>query len=254
MGVGRSQKENADYFPHDADASTDEKLIYLESKFGMNGYGFYFKMLEILTRSNGFKIEYNDIKKSVYVKRVGLSFREFDEILDECLRDEIKAFVIENGYLYSPGLIKRLTPLVEKRENMRIKYAEMKQKESESAISETENTNSESETTQSKEEKSKVKKSINIYSSKFESFWLSGMWNKQGKKDAKRIFNRDIKTEQDWQDILKARDNYATHLSLNKWKVPQNGKTWFNNWRDFVIWVESEASINDEEQVRFIDK
>jgi len=154
---GRNQKQTADYFSHDADASSDEKIVYLESLFGHTGYALYFKFLERMTRSEGFKIQWNEIKKGIYAKEFGISVTEIDRFITECCRQEIKAFIIENNLLFSPGLIARLTPLLEKREYNRQKYIEKKQIVS---ISETEKANSATELTQSKEKKSKEK---NIY-------------------------------------------------------------------------------------------
>lgn len=161
--AGRKQRENADYFPHDADASSDEKIVYLESIFGLQGYAIYFKFIEILTRSANFEIEYNDIKKSVYAKKIGISAPEIDQFVAECVRKEIKAFVIKDGLLFSPGLKKRLEPLVDKREKMRIRYEEIKQTNSETNNSETEISNSVAEITQSKVKKSKEKNRIEKY-------------------------------------------------------------------------------------------
>ena len=125
--AGRNQSENADYFSHDADASADEKIIYLESKFGLTGYAVYFKFLESMSRSDGFKIQWNDVKKSVYASKFGISVTEIEQIVTECCRQEIKAFVFDDGMLFSPGLIKRFEPLISKREYNRQKYLEQKQ-------------------------------------------------------------------------------------------------------------------------------
>lgn len=50
MAIGRPKKLTADYFPHYAD---DVRIIkVLESKWGNDGYAFYYKLLEILCRSD----------------------------------------------------------------------------------------------------------------------------------------------------------------------------------------------------------
>lgn len=115
----RPYKENAEYFSHDADASSDEKIIYLESKHGFTGYAFYFKMLEILARSKNFEIKLNEVSSAIYAKKIGVSLQEFSAIIQDCVRPEIHAFVLVDGKLYSEGLKKRLKSLVEKRERQR---------------------------------------------------------------------------------------------------------------------------------------
>lgn len=120
----RPYKENAEYFSHDADASSDEKIIYLESKYGLTGYAFYFKMLEILARSKNFEIELNEVSSAIYAKKIGVGLQEFSAIIQDCVRPEVRAFVLIDGKLYSEGLKKRLKSLIEKRERQRKSAAE----------------------------------------------------------------------------------------------------------------------------------
>lgn len=113
--AGRPIKNNADYFSHDNDASQDPKLLYIESVHGLVGYAFYFKILECLTRADYFKIELTDINKAVYSKKIGVSLKDFDSILETCIK--VDAFSLdENNYLFSAGLIKRMNILISKRE------------------------------------------------------------------------------------------------------------------------------------------
>jgi len=51
--MGRPKKQTVDYFPHDADASDKKTLFILESKFGNDGYAFWFKLLELLAKGPG---------------------------------------------------------------------------------------------------------------------------------------------------------------------------------------------------------
>lgn len=76
---------------------------------------------------------------------------------------------------------------------------------------------------------------------KFENIWTRYPL-KDGKKDAERHFNATVETEEDWQGINKALNNYLKHLQTETWKKPKNGSTWFNNWRDWIDWKEIEAS------------
>jgi hypothetical protein len=160
--AGRNLKNNADYFPHDADASSDEKIVYLESKFGHTGYAVFFKLLECMARAEGFKLPWGNIKKAIYASKFGISVTEIEQIVTECCREEIKAFVLEDGLLYSPGLLKRFEPLLQKREYNRQKYQEQKQEDSNSV---TEKDNSVTKKTQSKGKESKEKYINNKYPS-----------------------------------------------------------------------------------------
>lgn len=51
--MARPHKQTVDYFPHDANASDGTTLTILESKFGNDGFAFWFKLLERLCASDG---------------------------------------------------------------------------------------------------------------------------------------------------------------------------------------------------------
>jgi hypothetical protein len=120
--AGRILRQNADYFFHDADASNDEKILYLESKFGLTGYAVYFKLLEKMTRANNFELDWNEIKIEIYASEFGIQVDQLNSIVAECCRPEIKAFIIRHKKLFSGGLKKRMLPLMEKRKYNRKKY------------------------------------------------------------------------------------------------------------------------------------
>ncbi len=106
----------AEWFKHDADMSADEKVIYLESQFGLIGYALFNKMLEALTRAQGNRITWNEIQCGIYARKFGCEVGTFRDFILEATRPEIAAFVVEDGMLFSPGLHKRLTKLYERRE------------------------------------------------------------------------------------------------------------------------------------------
>lgn len=64
--------------------------------------------------------------------------------------------------------------------------------------------------------------------------------NRVGKKEAFRHFQASVKNGKDLDSFRLARENYLKHLKnpKNSWKKPQNGSTFFNNWQDWVNWVE----------------
>ena len=117
--MARPVKNNAMFFFHETDASSDEKILYLESRHGVAAYAFYFKMLETLSRADNFFIPYNDITLSVLSKKFGIDLEVFNKILDDCLKPEISLLIINDNILFSPGLVKRMQPLMEKRKKSR---------------------------------------------------------------------------------------------------------------------------------------
>lgn len=82
------------------------------------------------------------------------------------------------------------------------------------------------------------------YKGDFENVWKEYP-NRVGKKEALRHYKSTVKDADDAQDVLIALANYKEHLSVNDWKKPQNGSTWFNNWQDWLDWVEpQQGKIN----------
>jgi hypothetical protein len=227
--AGRNQRNAADYFSHDADASYDEKIVYLESVFGHTGYALFFKFLERMTRADGFKIEWNDIKKAVYASEFHISVTEIDRFVSECCRKEIQAFVLEEMMLFSPGLMKRMRPLIDKRAYNRAQYEEKKAKENKELpiIKET-SCISVTEMTQSKE-----KKSNNIYSSNFLKFWELYP-KKTGKGAAFQAYKKIKEPRPSLQQIeLAIKNQNQTEQWQNLQFIP-NPATWLNQrrWED----------------------
>ncbi len=87
-----------------------------------------------------------------------------------------------------------------------------------------------------------LKEKIYIYSTAFDEIWSRYPF-RDGKKAAYRHFKASVQTDTDLADIYKGLDNYLTHLGKNEWKRPKLGSTWFNNWRDWVHWLEPETAL-----------
>src|SRR5262249_46270922 len=61
--------------------------------------------------------------------------------------------------------------------------------------------------------------------------------DKDGKKEALRHWNASVKNEEDLADFDMAFCNYKNHLLVTGFRA-KTGKVYFNNWRDFIQWVE----------------
>ena len=51
--MARTQKDTVSYFPHDANSCSGDTLTVLQSRFGNDGYAFWFKLLEKLASTDG---------------------------------------------------------------------------------------------------------------------------------------------------------------------------------------------------------
>jgi hypothetical protein len=74
----------------------------------------------------------------------------------------------------------------------------------------------------------------------FESVWQRYP-SKTGMKAATKHFATSVKTMADFLDIQRALDNYLKSDRVKRGFI-QNGSTWFNNWRDWINYVETGGS------------
>lgn len=129
--MARPIKQGMDYFPHDTDACSDEKIEALRAAHGNDGYAFYFILLERIYRSADFEIDISDTEMGAEMKRilsrkVGVNVDEFERILKTALRwgcfDQEE---YENrGVLTSPGIKKRARIVTDRRTRDQTRYQE----------------------------------------------------------------------------------------------------------------------------------
>jgi hypothetical protein len=123
--MARPYKTGLDYFPHDVDASSDEKIESLVMLYGSLGYHFYFFLLERIYRSHNQELIVSDAETlQILARKLLITPEQFQKILDTALR--LRCFdskiYTEKGILTSDGIKKRAQITLEKREKMRIAY------------------------------------------------------------------------------------------------------------------------------------
>jgi len=161
--MARPRKTGLDYFPHDVDASEDEKIEALRALHGNDGYAFYFILLERIYRSENAELDIS--KKAILaalIKKVGVVEQKFFEMLETCFEVGLldKEAYEQKRVLTSNGIKKRFEEVQAMRERWRKKKQKSKdEKEQESSLifsGENSEETGESKVKQSKEKKSKV--------------------------------------------------------------------------------------------------
>ena len=72
--MARTQKDIVSYFPHDANATNSDTLTVLQSRFGNDGYAFWFKLLEKLAATEGHCLDVsNQTKWHLLLARTGVN-------------------------------------------------------------------------------------------------------------------------------------------------------------------------------------
>jgi hypothetical protein len=116
MAAGRVKKVSAEWFKHDANASMDHKIMMLEMQFGLTGYALYFKIIEYLTRSDNYEIEWDDMVCLALSRHFGCQADELNRFIVAATNPKVAALSLVDNLLYSSGLKKRMDTLQEKRD------------------------------------------------------------------------------------------------------------------------------------------
>ena len=199
-----------------------EALIAQE---GFAGYGRWFRLLEIVA----FKMDESDrcwveYPAQKWCSLLGLKQKKLFSFL-ELTKNELKTKVV----CYENKIRIEIPNLLKKRD----KYTKDLQKKGKQL---TPKKKIEEVDVEVDKDKTKRKGKIFDFNLVWEKYPL-----KDGKKNAERHFKATVKTEEDWEGINKALNNYLAHLKIETWKKPKNGSTWFNNWRDWTDWEEPES-------------
>lgn len=139
--MARHKKTGLDYFPHDVDLSSDEKIEALEALYKNDGYAVYNKLLERIYRQAG-ELDISDAEtRQILAIKFHVDIELFDKIIATCLKQKLfdRKIFESKKILTSAGIKKRVKPVLKKRQTERDKYknksaAEKKQKPKVSAV------------------------------------------------------------------------------------------------------------------------
>ena len=102
--------KDAYYFSHDSNARNDQRLMKVRMKYGMEGYGIYFGIIEILREQAGYILYKSDIESVQFDLRVESNILK--DIIHECnLFEWSYDGEREEGFFYSKSLKKRMEKL-----------------------------------------------------------------------------------------------------------------------------------------------
>ena len=108
------------YFPHFQDARRDIKILRVRKDLGIEGYGIYFMILEILREQSDFSFPLDDIE--LLVKEVDTTKAKVEAVIGgyDLFQIEEK----ENGkFFFSPKQIQCLLPFLQKKEQTKLANA-----------------------------------------------------------------------------------------------------------------------------------
>lgn len=232
--------KEAYYFSHDANARNDEKILMLMAEHGLEGYGMYWVLVEMMFESTDTCLRHDKIKGIAFANSIAMA--KLQDIIDTAIAEEL--FVSDGVEFWSESLRRRKN-----------KYSDLKEKRSEAgrigAIKRWENheklnktiatpkqTDSKTMANDSKGKESKVNKSKDIYSANSEFLW-SLYPEKKGKQTSIKKLPALIK-EHGKEQMERTIQRYMDEVE-NKRKngFPElnyvNGSTFFNGrYEDYL--------------------
>lgn len=112
----RHKKQGLNYFPHDVDMSSDEKVQLMEAECGLIGYAVLNKILERIYRQN-YYIECSEKFIKLLSKTNNIKIDECKQIINVCINEDIfnKKLYKKYNILTSIGIQKRFFDAVSRR-------------------------------------------------------------------------------------------------------------------------------------------
>jgi hypothetical protein len=104
--------KEAYYFPHDANARTDARILELRAEMGWEGYGLWWALVEQLREASEYKLSNNLV--GGLAMGLAISKAELRKMLDLCIA--VGLLVVEEDCFYSPSLRRRMAALDAKRQ------------------------------------------------------------------------------------------------------------------------------------------
>lgn len=117
--MARPIKNNADYFPHDADMRNDPRIKALRRKFGIEGYGVYSMLLEFLTDSDYFEFKNDSLSLELVAGDFDIETDKLVSIIQYCFQLDLFQLDAITNIISCKSLDKRLEPLLSKRKRDR---------------------------------------------------------------------------------------------------------------------------------------
>lgn len=103
-----------EYFPHDANARSDERLLELRAEHGRAGYGTWWLLVEHLREASGYRL--SNSKIGGLAMGISATPAELRAFIDYCIGLGLLCLEEEGAYFFSPALRRRMQPLDDKRQ------------------------------------------------------------------------------------------------------------------------------------------
>jgi hypothetical protein len=249
--MSRPRKCTVDYFPHDC--THRQTMFILESRYGNDGYAFWFKLLEMLGSSENHFIDCkNDTTQEFLQAKTRLDWNKCREILDLLAKlGAIDPELWAQDIVWSDNFMSRISDAYKNRRvDIPIKPDFYRQKPEQKDVSTDGNP-------QTKLKETKLNKTNCAFLNFYEAYPL-----KKSKGQAEKTWNKLLKSG-DLPDIEVLKNAIQNQISerarkkqsgqfVPEWKYPStwlNSKSWEDNTADTMEDIEARVTDSGYDQI-----
>ncbi len=99
--------KEAFYFSHDSNARNDQKILAMMTKYQWHGYGLYWAIVEIMREHDKYMLSLDKYTYDALALQLHMDASAIENFVSDCI-NEFKLFVVENGFILSKTLIRRM--------------------------------------------------------------------------------------------------------------------------------------------------
>lgn len=107
--------KDAYYFSHDANARSDPKILAMVSRYGMEGYGRYWVIIETLREQEQYKLPHKQYIFDAIAMQMQCDCNAVNEFINACV-DEFELLHSDGQFFWSNSLLKRMFTVDDKRQ------------------------------------------------------------------------------------------------------------------------------------------
>ena len=102
--------KDAYYFKHDSNARNDPKIQALIEKYGVEGYGRFFIIIEMMRESSHYRLEDKPYVLRSIANQFKINIEQTKVFLDDCV-SEFSLLEFESSYYFSRSFLERMNHL-----------------------------------------------------------------------------------------------------------------------------------------------
>lgn len=120
--MARPTKTGLDYFPLDVDMDQDDKLFFIEAKYGLISFAIIVRILMLIYKDGYYKYYSEDKEAFMLAKRLSVDVNVLKNVINDCINDGIfnKNLFERYGILTSRGIQKRYLEACSRRKEVSI--------------------------------------------------------------------------------------------------------------------------------------